>query len=81
MPRFHLHLHNRTGSVPDVEGQDLPDEAAAREEAIRSIRSIVSAEVQDGFVDLNGRVEIADGGGEVVAVVPFTDAVRVEARG
>ena len=78
MPRFHLHLKNRVGFVPDLEGIELPGETAAREEAIRNIRSIVSAEVQNGVVDFDGAIEIATADGKVLAVVPFADAVRIK---
>jgi hypothetical protein len=77
MTRFHLHLKNRVGFVPDLEGIELPSEVAAREEAIRNIRSIVSAEVQNGVVDLDGSIEIATADGKVLAVVPFAEAVRI----
>jgi hypothetical protein len=80
MPRFHLHLKNRIGFLPDLEGQDLPSEQAAREEAIRSIRSIASADVLDGFLDLEGSVEIVDAHGLLLAVVPFAEAVHIRAE-
>lgn len=81
MPHYHLNLHNSTGFIPDCEGLDLPSESAARDEAIRSIRSIVSSEVREGVVDLNGRIEVVDGDGEVLTVVRFADAVRIVAGG
>ena len=79
VPRFHLHLYNGLGFTPDDEGLELADVDAARTEAIRSIRSMVSEEAREGRIDLNGRVEIVDGGGQRVAVVLFTDAVVVQA--
>ena len=79
MARFHLHVHNRIGFVPDEEGQELHDVQAAREVAIASIRSIVAEEAQEGVIDLTGRVEIAEHGDGVVAVVPFREAFLVEA--
>jgi hypothetical protein len=78
MPRFHLHLHNGLGFTPDDEGLEFADAAAARKEAIRSIRSIVSEEVKQGSIDLNGRVEIVDEHGQFVAGILFTDAVVVQ---
>lgn len=77
MARFHLHVHNRIGFVPDEEGQELQDVQAAREVAITSIRSIVAEEAHDGVIDLTGRVEITNGGG-VLAVVQFREAFLVE---
>jgi hypothetical protein len=77
MPRFHLHLHNRIGVSQDEEGEEFPHLAAARERAIASIRDILAEEVKGGVVDLRGRVEIADPHQEVLAVVPFADAVEL----
>ena len=80
MSHYFLHLHNRTGFTRDDEGLELADLAAARDEAIRNIRGILSSEILGGRVDLNGRVEIADGDGTVLAVVQFTDAVQLTAE-
>ena len=81
MPHYHFHLHNRIGFVPDQEGLELPDLQAAREQALRSIRSIVSADVLDGLIDLNGGIEVMDGGPEPIAVIPFADAFQLEGGG
>lgn len=78
MPRYFLHLHNNLGPVTDEEGQDLPDLEAAHLEAIRNIRGLLSAELKEGQIDLSGRIEIFDEPGNLLRVVPFTDAVRVE---
>jgi hypothetical protein len=76
MPRFFLHLYNGLGLTPDDEGLELAGASAAREEAIRSIRSILSEEAKGGRIDLNGRIEVVEDG-ECVAVVLFTDAVEL----
>jgi hypothetical protein len=78
MPRFHLNLHNGLGLTPDEEGLDLPDEEAARAEAIRSIRSLVSEEVKEGCIDLNGRIEIIGEDGQCVDTIRFVDAVELQ---
>ena len=80
MPRFHLHLHNGLGLTPDEEGLDFPDAASARQEAIRSIRSLVSEEAKGGRIDLNGWIEIVGEDGQRVGVVLFTDAVELQAE-
>jgi hypothetical protein len=81
MALFFLHLHNGSGFLPDEEGRDLADLAAARREAVRSIRSLLAEEVRRGRVDLRGRVEIAGAGGEILANVVFSEAVEVLAEG
>lgn len=77
MPRYHLHLYDRAGGSCDEEGVELPDVESARACAIDGIRSIVSAEVRGGRLDLDGRVEIADGAGSVLGAVPFSEAVEL----
>jgi hypothetical protein len=77
MPKFHLHLINAIGVVPDEEGQEFDDLSAAREEAILGIRSLIAEDASTGVVDLGGRIEIADRDQRVVMIVPFADAVEV----
>lgn len=77
MTHFYFHVSNSIGWVRDEEGRALPDLETAREQAREDVRSIISDEAKRGVVDLRGRVEIADASGNVVAVVPFRDAVEV----
>lgn len=77
MPRFHLNLFNGAGVACDEEGQELADLAAAHDEAIRGIRSLLASEVGEGAMDLGGRIEIADGDGRILKTVAFSDAVRI----
>ncbi len=78
MPRFYLHLYNGLGLTADDEGLDLPDLAAARDEAILSIRSLVSEEAKQGRINLDGRVEIAAEDGSCLQTIYFADAVALE---
>ena len=77
MTRFYLHIHNGIGLSEDEEGCECPDLEAARNEAIRGIRSLLAAELIEGSIDLCGRIEVADEAGRIVAVVPFRDAVEL----
>lgn len=77
MPRFSLHLHNRLEFVRDEEGMELPDLGTARQQAIQSIRSVLGEEVQQGLVDLRGRIEIANDNGDILASIPFAEAVEL----
>lgn len=78
MPRFHLNIFNGSGAVPDEPGQDLADIDAAKEQAVIGIRSILSAEVLVGVMDLGGRIEIADAAGQLLLVVPYAEAVTIK---
>lgn len=75
MARFYLHLRNGCGLSEDTEGQELPDLAAARQQAIDGIRSILGEEVRHGAIDFAGYVEIADADGNILLTVPFREAV------
>ena len=81
MARFYLHIRNGAGYAEDLEGQDLPDLDAARDQAIEGVRSVLSDEARHGVLDLSGSIEIADGDGKVVLIVPFRDAVRLTLGG
>jgi hypothetical protein len=75
MPLYFLHVFNRTGCSRDEEGMDLPDLAAARVAAVEGIRSILQDEVGHGMIDFEGRVEIEDEAGAVLATVSYAEAV------
>jgi hypothetical protein len=73
MPLYYLHIRNGNKLEVDPDGTDLPDLDAALAEALKVARELV-----DEVVDL-GRdavIEIADGPGETILTVPFSDAVR-----
>ena len=77
MARYYLHINNGGGYSEDVEGQELPDLDAARAAAIEGVRSMLSEEARQGQLDLSGKIEIADGEGNILLVVPFCDAVEL----
>jgi hypothetical protein len=76
--RYHFNIRNGTGFTADDEGMDLSSEADARSHAIEGARSLISAEVLQGTLDLNGQIEVTDEGQGAVMTVRFVEAVRVE---
>ena len=76
MPRYRFHLHDRTGLTEDVQGRELADLVKARERAIREARVIICDDVRQGRIDLSGMIEVTDGEGEVVLILPFSEAVE-----
>lgn len=76
MPRYHFHLHDRTGLTEDAHGRNLADLTKARERAIKEARAIICDDVRNGRIDLNGMIKVTDGGGKVVLTLPFTEAVK-----
>lgn len=81
MARFYLHIRNGAGYAEDFEGQELPDLGAARIAAIDGVRSVLSEEARRGELDLCGSIEIADGDGNILLVVPFREAVHLHLDG
>lgn len=77
MPRFHLHLYNRTGCARDEEGAEAADLRDAARKAIDGIRGILSEEVRRGTLDLHGRVEVVSPDDELLRTVRFSEAVEV----
>lgn len=76
MPRYFLNLRSET-SVDDAEGMFLEDAAAARREAIRSVRDILAAEVRHGRLPLAGAIEVTDEYGQPILTVPFAEALVI----
>jgi hypothetical protein len=81
MARFYLHIRNGGGFSEDLEGLELPDLEAARLQAIDGIRSVLSEEARHGQIDLAGSIEIVDGDGNILLVVPFNEAVTLRVDG
>jgi hypothetical protein len=61
----------------DEEGLDLPSVDAAKEEALKGIRSILCEELMHGKLDLKGHIDVADETGSVVETIKFEDAVQI----
>lgn len=77
MPRYHFNIRNGFGFAADEEGQELTSDKEARVLAIRGARSLMSAEVMEGVLDLDGQIEVTDDRNDEVMTVRFRDAVRV----
>ena len=80
MPRYHFDVQNGAGLVLDDEGRELPNLEVARKEAIKGIRSLISAEVEKGSLDLTGRLTVRDGAARTVILLRFDEAVSITGR-
>jgi hypothetical protein len=70
VPRYFLHVRTSTELIRDPEGEMQPDLAAIRAEALEAAREIL-----DDRKDSHGwQIEISDRAGNVLLVVPFSDA-------
>jgi hypothetical protein len=78
MPRYYFHLYNDI-NVPDDEGEDLPDLAAAQAFARREARVLAGETVkQDGRITLHHRIDIENEQRSVVGAVHFRDVVHIQ---
>lgn len=80
VPLFYFHLRNDL-DVPDDEGKELPDVAAARAYAEEFVRFELSEAVKrDGRITLDHRIDIEDEQHRAVDAVWFRDVVRLEGQ-
>ena len=80
MPLYHFNVHNGRGEVPDDEGQCLADDEAARTEAVIGVRSLLAADLMEGYLDLEGRLEVTDETGTLLFTIAYADAVEVREK-
>jgi hypothetical protein len=80
MPHFYFHLRQGGNIIKDDEGLDLPDRAAAQDEALKSLREIVAEKVlaADDFPDA---VVITDAGRKEITVVPVASVLPPRLKG
>lgn len=79
MPRYHFNIRNGHGFTRDDEGLDLTSEQDARVQAIKGARSLISADVMEGTLDLDGQIEVTCDDDSAVMTVRFCDAVNSRA--
>jgi hypothetical protein len=77
MPRFFFHVRDALGYAEDDEGLELPGTAEAHEAAVAGARSLLSAEITVGALDLRGSIEVADEAGSLIETIRYEDVVAV----
>jgi hypothetical protein len=81
MARYFFHLKAGGEIKPDDTGIDLPDEDAARIQAIKGAQSMLAEAKQVGGPNrLDWKFVVADENGRTVMTVPFADAFRSPTR-
>jgi hypothetical protein len=73
MPRYYFNLRSYS-DADDAQGVELVDEAAARELAVESARELVYADIANGWLNLDHRIEVVDEAGDPVLTMVFRDA-------
>lgn len=77
MTRFYFDVIDHAGLTRDEDGQDLASIVAARDEAIKGIRSMLGDDLLLGFIDLSGRIDIKDRDQNLLATIRYRDAVSL----
>jgi hypothetical protein len=82
MARFYFNVRHRPGPeglARDLEGDELPDSAAARDHALAVARDLIARTRVDGVRNwFDCSFEITDEDGRPVMTVPFSDTVQEE---
>jgi hypothetical protein len=71
MNRFYFHIKQGEQIVHDDEGLELPNIDAAKNEAIRGARDILSDAIKSGSSKVPEALLVADDSGQTVAFVPL----------
>ena len=77
MQRFYFNLCNGLEFTEDEEGAEFADYAAARRNAVRSLRDVMSGDLLMGDLNTASFIEIENGQHEFIETVSFTDVVKL----
>ena len=77
MFRHFYHLRQPMGECIDDEGVSLPSLAAAHAHALKQAYSIMSADMLEGKLDLDQRIDVEDDRGNIIHTVHFRDVVTI----
>lgn len=76
MPRYSFHLHDGE-TTDDLEGSELSDLAAARDQALVGARSLMAADIRGGRLDLGDWIQVTDEQNRELFRLSFCDAVTI----
>jgi hypothetical protein len=71
MPLYYFHVRGGLTETEAEEGLEFPDHKTARDAAIEGARSLMAADVMEGRLDLDARIDVTGEGGELAFSVPF----------
>lgn len=81
MPQYYFVLFSRDGFIEDIEGTELPDLAAARQEAAKDVAHLRQPRIGGRRSWAGWAMQVRDEGGGVLFEVPFTrSAARAKRR-
>jgi hypothetical protein len=74
---YYFHLRDGEDILLDPEGVDLSDREAVEKAALVTARALLGAEVREGRVRLDMRLDVEDEAGALVHRLAFADAVEI----
>lgn len=77
MQRFYFNLCNGIEFAEDGEGAEFADHAAARRNAVRSLRGVMAGDLLVGDLNTASFIEIEDERHEFIETVSFADVVKL----
>jgi hypothetical protein len=80
MGRFYFHLKDGDDLTLDEEGSELPGIDAARKEALRTAREMLSEAIKQGAEKVWEALVIADASGRTIEVLPLAAALPMVLR-
>jgi hypothetical protein len=80
MPRFYFHIKHGDRLVEDKEGDDFPDLALARAQALEAAREMWSEAIKTGRELIADAFVITDEQGHRLLLVPMTEALPKRLR-
>lgn len=75
MGHYYFHIRNYGRDRTDDNGMDLPDLASALEQATSRARAMMCTGLMDGRLLLAPWIDISSEDGEVLACLPFAEAI------
>jgi hypothetical protein len=76
LPQYFFHVYDDI-IAHDEEGNQLPNEAAARLQALKGARELAAEQVKHGYLVRSHWIDVADEKGDILMKVTFGDAVEV----
>lgn len=77
MALYYFHLRDGKDVLLDPDGCQLDDMDAVKARALADARSIMSADILEGRLKLEMRIDVEDQAGRIVHRLPFADAIEI----
>ncbi len=81
MAKYYFHVRSGATVNPDEEGSELPNAAAAKEEALKTVRELLAEAIRFGRQHVPDCIIIADAHGREIMTVPFKEVLPEEICG